>query len=74
MDSIKIPVDASKSVEYCFQFDDDEPVVFASQNGTSPKLTLELGSNLNQIYSFKDKEKNFKIFARELSEEGKKTN
>ena len=48
--------------EYCFQFDNEEPQVFAS--GTD-NLTIVLESNQNASVLFNNNGRTFKIFSRE---------
>lgn len=66
-----------ENCEWCFQFDNDEPYVFAAtekpeEPAETPKVTFTVlnNSNSNIIFSYNGKE--FKIFARELSDEGRK--
>lgn len=54
--------------EWCFQFDDDEPIVFATSNQSKDsyiqfKLTNTNNSNID--FFDKNKTKKFKLFARE---------
>ena len=62
--------------EWCFQFDDDEPKVFAWTNedmkDEDPTVTFTIGNTEGAYVSFTKDGKRFKLFARELSEEGKK--
>jgi len=63
-----------KDCEWCFQFDDNEPYVFAATKpfyeGKDAKLTFTLTNQTNTNLSFKDTKtgKEFKIFAREKYE------
>ena len=64
-----------ENCEWCFQFDGDEPIVFAAaekpeEPTETPKITFTLlnTSNSNVVFSHNGRE--FKLFARELSEEG----
>ena len=51
-----------ENVEFCFQFGDDEPVVFASgPNECSIRLSPTSNSNM----TFNDNGRVFKLFARE---------
>jgi hypothetical protein len=51
------------NVEFCFQFDDEEPVVF----GQGPNdLHIHVSPTLNGNITFSDNDKRFKIFAREI--------
>lgn len=57
-----------ENVEFCFQFNDNEPVVFANTSGNSCTIHIEPTSGGNMI--FNDGNGNvFKLFARE-SENG----
>ena len=63
--------------EWCFQFDEDEPQIFAwTGDGVKydedPTVNLTISNTENSNIQFKHKNgKTFKLFARELSEEGK---
>lgn len=63
-----------ENCEWCFQFDNDEPYVFASTTGNvfasadEPKITLTLNNNSESNFIFTYNEKTFKLFARELSD------
>ena len=60
--------------EWCFQFDDDEPKVFAWTNedmkDEDPTVTFTIGNTEGAYVSFTKDGKRFKLFARPLSEEG----
>lgn len=56
------PVFTPENVEFCFQFGDDEPVVFAS-GPNECSIHLSPQSNTNMIFT--DNDKVFKLFARE---------
>ena len=64
--------------EWVFQFDDDEPQIFAWTNedmtDEDPTVTFTISNNKSAFISFTSKQnlKRFKLFARELSDEGKK--
>lgn len=64
--------------EWVFQFDGDEPQIFAwtSEDMTDedPTVTFTISNNKDAYISFTSKQngKRFKLFARELSDEGKK--
>ena len=64
--------------EWVFQFDGDEPQIFAwtgeDMADEEPTVTFTIGNNKDAYISFTSKQngKRFKLFARELSEEGKK--
>ena len=50
------------NVEFCFQFGDEEPVVFA----TGPNVcTIQLSSSSDANMTFNDNGRVFKLFARE---------
>ena len=63
--------------EWVFQFDEDEPQIFAwtSEDMTDedPTVTFTVSNTKDAYISFTNKEtgKKFKLFARELSDEGK---
>lgn len=51
-----------ENVEFCFQFGDEEPVVFA----TGPNnCTINLSTQSNSNITFNDNDRVFKLFARE---------
>lgn len=52
-----------ENVEFCFQFGDDEPVVFAT-GPNECSINLSPTSNANMV--FNDNGKIFKLFAREI--------
>jgi len=72
------PVEKLEQCEWVFQFDDDEPQIFAWTNedmtDEDPTVTFTISNNKSAFISFTSKEnlKRFKLFARELSDEGKK--
>jgi hypothetical protein len=50
------------NVEFCFQFNDNEPIVF----GTGPnELRIQISPTPNGNITFTDNDRVFKIFARE---------
>jgi hypothetical protein len=52
-----------QNVEFCFQFDDEEPMVFA----TGPNdCTINLSPTSNTEMTFNNNGKVFKLFAREI--------
>ena len=64
-----------KDCEWCYQFDEDEAQVFAwtDENGLSdepPSVTFTLTNNNNSYITFKNKDKLFRLFARELTQVG----
>ena len=63
--------------EWCFQFDDDEPYVFAAvekpeEPSEPPKVTFTINNNSDSNITFTYNGRTFKLFARELTEAGKK--
>jgi hypothetical protein len=63
-----------EDVEWCFQFFNNEPEVFAYSNEGEPagNLTIELKPFENEGLSFTHNGMTFRIFPREISEESKK--
>ena len=63
--------------EWCFQFDEDDPQIFAwtdseMNKDEDPKIVFTITNVENSYISFTNKDgKRFRIFARELSEGGK---
>ena len=55
--------------EWCFQFDDDEAIVFASSNEDAndedKKISFTLGNNTASNITFKSNDKVMKLFVRE---------
>ena len=77
----EITLKQSEKLEQCewvFQFDDDEPQVFAwtSEDMTNeePTVTFTISNTKDAYISFTNKEtlKKFKLYARELTDAGKK--
>jgi hypothetical protein len=69
-----------EKIEHCewvFQFDEDEPQIFAwtgeDMTDEDPTVTFTISNTKNAYISFTGKTsgKTFKLFARELSDEGK---
>lgn len=63
--------------EWCFQFDDDEPYVFAAvgnpkEPSETPKVTFTINNTSDSNIIFTYNGKTFKLFARELTESGQK--
>ena len=60
--------------EWCFQFDEDEPKVFAwtseDMKDEEPTVTFTIGNTEGAYVSFAKDDKTFKLFARPLTEEG----
>jgi hypothetical protein len=63
--------------EWCFQFDNDEPQIFAwtgedDSKDEEPKVMFTITNTKDSYISFTHKDgKSFKLFARELTNEGK---
>ena len=62
--------------EWCFQFDDNQPQVFAwtdeNMGDDEPQVQFTISNNEHSNITFTHKDGNvFKIFAREMTEEGK---
>ena len=64
--------------EWCFQFDEDEPQIFAwtdseMNSNEDPKIVFTITNVENSYITFTNGKtgKSFKLFARELSDEGK---
>lgn len=64
--------------EWCFQFDEDEPQVFAwtdpeMDKNEDPKVIFSISNIENSFIGFKSSktDKSFKIFARETTDEGR---
>jgi hypothetical protein len=66
-----------ENCEWCFQFDEDEPQVFAwtgeaDNLDEEPKVIFTITNAENSYITFTHKNgKSFKLFARELTDEGK---
>lgn len=67
-----------ENCEWCFQFDEDEPQIFAwtddeMNKNEDPKVIFTISNLENSYINFTNAEsgKSFKVFARELSEQGK---
>ena len=65
--------------EWCFQFDEDEPQIFAwtddnLDKSEDPKVIFTIANLENSYISFENAKtgKSFKLFARNLSDEGRK--
>ncbi len=58
------PAITFQQTEWVFQFDDEQPVVFASQQ-EEPNLTITLNNTNHASIEFTDNNRRFKIFARE---------
>ncbi len=73
------PLETYKECEWCFQFDEDEAQIFAwtdedQPKDEEPKVIFTITNTKNSYINFTDKVTGriFKIFSRELSDEGKK--
>jgi hypothetical protein len=72
------PVEKLEQCEWVFQFDEDEPQIFAWTSENSPEeeptVTFTISNTKDAYISFTNRNsgKKFKLFARELSEEGLK--
>jgi hypothetical protein len=72
------PVEKLEQCEWVFQFDGDEPQIFAwtgeDMTDEEPTVTFTISNTKDAYISFTSKQngKRFKLFARELSDEGKK--
>ena len=56
------PTFTPENVEFCFQFGNEEPVVFA----TGPnECSIRLGPTTDSTMTFNDNDRVFKLFARE---------
>ena len=64
-----------KQAEWCFQFFDNEPVVFAyaKSDTESSNLIIELRPVSDDTLTFTQNGMSFKIFPREMSEESKQS-
>lgn len=73
---INLTQEKYEDCEWCFQFDEDEPQVFAwtdelLNQSEEPKVIFTVTNGKNSFISFSKENKRFKIFARELTEIGK---
>lgn len=74
---IKISQKRYEECEWCYQFDNDEPKIFAwtdsdIKTDEAPTVTFTVSNVENAYISFSHNGKTFKLFARELTDEGKK--
>ena len=74
----KLEQNKYEECEWCFQFDEDEPQIFAwtdsEMNSTEdPKIVFTITNGENSYINFQNGKsgKKFKLFARQLSDEGK---
>jgi len=73
--SINIPeVQPIKDAEWCFQFFNNEPIVFAFSNEgeTATPLTLQIEPKEGEGLNFQQNGMTFRIYPRPISEETKK--
>ena len=75
---IKLDQKKYEECEWCFQFDEDEPQVFAwtddeLNKDEDPKVIFTISNIENSYISFTHSKtgKKFKLFAREISDDGK---
>ena len=75
---IKLEQKKHEDCEWCFQFDEDEPQIFAwtdpdLNKDEDPKVIFTITNVENSFITFQNSKtgKLFKIFAREISDEGK---
>ena len=59
--------------EWCFQFNDGEPTIFAFSNPaqSNNELTFTITNSEDSVMTFTNSDGEFKIFAREITEETK---
>jgi hypothetical protein len=71
---LKEPVEAIEDAEWCFQFFNNEPIVFAYSNEgeQAAPLVLQLQPNEGEGLNFQQNGMAFRIFPRPISEESKK--
>lgn len=72
-----VDIENSKPIEdaeWCFQFFNNEPIVFAwAKEGVAPSpLVLQIEPNQNDRLTFRQNGMEFSIFPRPISEESKK--
>ena len=73
--SVEIPTqEPIQDSEWCFQFFNNEPVVFGWQGENTPPspLVLQLQPVEGDVLTFRQNGMEFKIFARPITEESKK--
>jgi hypothetical protein len=72
---LKLTEKIYEECEWCYQFDEDEAQVFAWTNedmeDEEPTVNFTIGNTEGAYVSFTKDGKRFKLFARELSDEGK---
>ena len=73
--SVEVPKkELIEDAEWCFQFFNNEPVVFGWQAENTPPspLVLQIQPTEGDVLTFRQNGMEFKIFARPLTEESKK--
>jgi hypothetical protein len=77
LEPIALTQEKLEQCEWCFQFDEDEPQIFAwtgdnMNKDEEPKVIFTVSNTKNSYITFTHKNgKSFKLFARELSDEGR---
>ena len=77
LEPITLSQEKLEHCEWCFQFDGDEPQIFAwtgenDSKDEDPKVMFTITNTKDSYITFTHKNgKSFKLFARELTEEGK---
>jgi hypothetical protein len=77
-EQLTIPQERFENCEWCFQFDEDEPQVFAWTDETidsndEPKVNFTISNVKDAYISFTSNDgKSFKLFPREITEAGLK--
>ncbi len=77
LEPIGLTQEKLEQCEWCFQFDEDEPQIFAwtgdnMNKDEEPKVIFTVSNTKNSYITFTHKNgKSFKLFARELSDEGR---
>jgi hypothetical protein len=76
--NLQIPQERWVDCEWCFQFDDGEPQVFAwtddeIKSDENPQISFEISNTTNAYINFTHSEsgKTFKLFSRELTDRGR---
>jgi len=72
---LNISKEVYEQCEWCFQFDDGEPQIFAwtdeNMSDEEPTVTFTLNNTKESYITFTKDKKVFKLFTRELSDAGK---
>jgi hypothetical protein len=77
LEPIGLTQEKLENCEWCFQFDEDEPQIFAwtsddMNKDEEPKVIFTVSNTKNSYITFTHKNgKSFKLFARELSDDGR---